>query len=45
MVASTVAVALSLPFFAYMAALIGGLFGLLACAVIPALCFFKISHG
>ncbi|BDA44309.1 Amino acid transporter AVT1B [Coccomyxa sp. Obi] len=45
LVVSTVVVALSLPFFAYMAALIGGLFGLSACVVVPALCYLQMSKG
>ena len=45
LVASTVGIALSLPFFAYMAALIGGLFGLSVCVVVPALFYLQMSKG
>ena len=45
LVASTVAVALSVPQFAYVTALGGALFGLTVCVCIPAVAFLKISQG
>ena len=43
LVASTVAVALSVPQFAYVTALGGSLFGLTVCVCIPAVAFLKIN--
>ena len=43
--ASTVAVALAVPQFAYVTALGGALFGLTVCVCIPALAFLKITWG
>lgn len=45
LVASTVAVALSVPQFAYVTALGGALFGLTVCVCIPAVAFLKITRG
>ena len=45
LVASTVAVALAVPQFAYVTALGGALFGLTVCVCIPALAFLKITWG
>lgn len=45
LVASTVAVALAVPHFAYVTALGGALFGLTVCVCIPALAFLKITWG
>ena len=45
LVASTVAVALSVPKFAYVMAFTGGLLGLSACVVVPAVCYLQIKRG
>lgn len=45
LVASTVAVALAIPQFAYVTALGGALFGLTVCVCIPAAAFLKITRG
>ena len=45
LVASTVAVALAIPKFAYVTALGGALFGLTVCVCIPAVAFLKITRG
>ena len=45
LVASTVAVALSVPQFAYVMAFTGGFLGLSACVVVPAVCYLQIKRG
>lgn len=45
LVAATVAVALSVPKFAYVMAFTGGLLGLSACVVVPAVCYLQIKRG
>jgi vesicular inhibitory amino acid transporter len=44
-VAATVGVALSVPRFAYIMAFTGGLLGLPACIVVPAVCYLQIKRG
>ena len=45
LVVGSVVVALSVPRFAYVMAFTGGLLGLLACVVVPALCYLQIKRG